>query len=109
LGPTPGAQFDPDSLWWRHEQLHRSVLQDFPSRLQIYRDERDQIEKEFVSCSEDLKSSEFQSFSYSCLHTAKEKTEEWINKVRSLPGRRLPKTIYRRYWQKQNRKAEIHI
>ena len=25
-GPGPGDRFDPDTLWWRHERLHRALL-----------------------------------------------------------------------------------
>jgi len=109
LGPTPGEQFNPDSLWWQHEQLHRSVLRDFQNRLSLYCGERDQIEKEFINRSQSVKSTDLLSFSRSCLQTAQEETGEWINKVRGLPVQRSPKFIYRRYWEKQNRKAGIHI
>ncbi|TLN23559.1 peptidase U34, partial [bacterium] len=28
-GPEPNARMDPETLWWQHEQLHRSVLRDY--------------------------------------------------------------------------------
>lgn len=33
LGPAPGSDgADPESLWWRHERLHRAVLRDYETR-----------------------------------------------------------------------------
>ncbi len=46
-GATPAATYDPQSLWWRHERLHRSLLRDFASRLDMIRGERDAAEQRF--------------------------------------------------------------
>ncbi len=46
-GPRPSDSFDPRSLWWRHEQLHRAMLDDFPIHLAAIRDERDALERAF--------------------------------------------------------------
>lgn len=45
--PSPGNDPD-DSLWWRHERLHRLVMRD-PARLApLFLDERDALEKRFL-------------------------------------------------------------
>ena len=44
LGPTPTDVADPDSLWWRHERLHRSVMRNPERLLPRYADERDEVE-----------------------------------------------------------------
>lgn len=47
LGPPPGNNPD-DSLWWRHERLHRLVMRD-PARLApLFLGERDTLEKQFL-------------------------------------------------------------
>jgi dipeptidase len=44
LGPTPGDRFDPATLWWRHELLHRGALADLPAFLAAFSPVRDQLE-----------------------------------------------------------------
>jgi dipeptidase len=46
-GPTPGDRYDPASLWWRHERLHRVALGDLPSALALISGERDALEAGF--------------------------------------------------------------
>jgi len=46
-GPTPGDHYDPESLWWRHERLHRMALDDFPGALALIAGERDALEAGF--------------------------------------------------------------
>ena len=49
-GPRPTAHFDPESLWWRHERLHRRALMaDFSGFLEQIRQERDELEAAFRS------------------------------------------------------------
>jgi secernin len=47
LGPPPTDRYDEESLWWRHERLHRVALADFPAALALVAAERDAIETGF--------------------------------------------------------------
>ncbi|MFZ4518052.1 MAG: hypothetical protein ACOYOP_06670 [Microthrixaceae bacterium] len=49
LGPTPGATFDPATVWWRHELLHRAVMADPGTLLARYRAERDRTERAWLA------------------------------------------------------------
>jgi len=44
---APGDLFDNQSLWWRHEGLHRAALHDFPAALTLVAGERDALEADF--------------------------------------------------------------
>ena len=48
-GPRPSDRFDAASHWWRHEQLHRTALHDFPQTLALIANERDALEAGFRS------------------------------------------------------------
>ncbi len=49
LGPLPTDRPDADSLWWRHERLHRRVMTD-PERLgALYWEQRDSVEREWLA------------------------------------------------------------
>ena len=49
LGPPPGDHYDPASLWWRHEAMHRTAIKrglgDFAREIV---DERDALEQSFM-------------------------------------------------------------
>ena len=47
LGPPPTDRYDEESLWWRHERLHRAALADFPSAMDLIATERDALEAGF--------------------------------------------------------------
>jgi dipeptidase len=47
-GARPGDRSDPATLWWRHEQLHRAMVQgDYAAAMTWFRPERDALEAEF--------------------------------------------------------------
>ncbi len=47
-GKRPGDRSDPDTLWWRHEKLHRALVQgDYAGAMAWFRPERDALEAEF--------------------------------------------------------------
>lgn len=48
-GPAPTDRFDPQTLWWRHEQAHRAALGDFAARLADLAPERDRLEAAFTA------------------------------------------------------------
>ena len=49
IGPAPTGTYNRQSLWWRHEKLHRSVLLDHSNRLGRYRRARDQLENMWIN------------------------------------------------------------
>ncbi len=44
LGPEPGDTYDENTLWWRHERLHRAALTDPVRLLSMFAPERDEVE-----------------------------------------------------------------
>ncbi|MCP3983561.1 MAG: peptidase U34 [bacterium] len=44
LGPEPTDQYDPTTLWWRHERLHRQLMRDPEGLMSAIVQERDHIE-----------------------------------------------------------------
>jgi secernin len=48
LGPAPGPTFDEESLWWRHERMHRTALRDLPRALAMLAPERDALEQDLL-------------------------------------------------------------
>jgi dipeptidase len=112
----PAGRYDPDSLFWQHERLHRAVLADYQSRLALYRAERDALEAGFLREAEGLfaqythaapeeRKPPLAAFTAECFARASERTREWIERVEKAPrGRPLP-LLYRLAWQGYNREA----
>jgi secernin len=48
-GATPTDRFDGETLWWRHERLHRAMLRDFEAGLAAISGERDALETSFMA------------------------------------------------------------
>ncbi|MGA0602016.1 hypothetical protein ACO2Q3_15020 [Caulobacter sp. KR2-114] len=48
-GPPPSDRYDGETLWWRHEQLHRAAYADFAACLAELAPERDRLEAAFAA------------------------------------------------------------
>jgi secernin len=109
LEPAPTGAFDPQTLFWKHEQLHRAVLRNYSGRLAVYADERDTLEEKFVSRAEemiDLSLQERSAFTRSCFAQADEAESAWFEKVSAVPASKLT-WHYRRAWIGFNKSAKI--
>lgn len=99
---APGRQFDPQTLWWRHELLHRSTLHSYPERHAAYAKLRDDLEAEFLAgapVAEDR--GEFTARSFEQADTAE---QGWLQTVRMTRESKLP-ALYDRAWRKWDRLA----
>lgn len=108
IGAEPKGQFTPDTLWWQHEILHRQVILDYVKRMALYKNDRDQLEKEFINGATSISSSalsEKQGFCQSCFAKAAEATSNWINLVKDAPVEKGVSTLYNANRRKFNRLA----
>ncbi len=108
LGPTPGPTYDPDSLWWYHEQLHRSVIMDYEARIEMYQKERDLLESEFIEKVGKTGYDNCFAFTLDAFERSKTATETWIKTVQDQPVSRS-RFMYNYYWKKQNRDSKIMV
>ena len=96
LGPMPTNRADPDSVWWRHERLHRVTMHDQPALVARYRHARDRTEAAWLADPPD---------SATAFAEATRLEERWADDVVSagLPDRR-PSWV-RREWREHDRDA----
>lgn len=98
LGAAPTARYDPATLWWRHERLHRRVLRD-PERLYpLFAPERDEVERRWLEDPPD---------STAAFLEASDLLNRWTDRIPSVPDRRPP--YVRRYWRVRNRQAGFSL
>lgn len=107
IGPEPTSIYDPKTLWWQHENLHRSVLRDYPQRIELIRQDRDQLEAMFFNAVNKTKANR-RVLSEQCFEQALYKELEWIEKVKASHAR-ANSLLYRLAWSGLNRKAKIHV
>lgn len=103
------GRFNPETLWWRHELLHRNILFDYETRINVLSRERDELEDSFIRNSGNASSGKSFEYTLAAFRQAHEMTDAWIGKVRAVPVKRRPNYIYRKYWEAQNRKAGISL
>jgi len=114
----PTGRADPETMWWAHERLHRSVLLDYPTRLARYQEERDGLEASFVAeeaalyeqhrdAAPEARASALAEFSRLCLDEAAVATQRWEERVRATPIEHQTGFLYSHYWGKQKRTAGL--
>ena len=108
-GPTPAGDFNPQTLWWRHEELHRSVMLDYGPRIAAYSEDRDRLEMSFVKTADSKSADGRWDLTQSSFKKACEATKRWTKRAQATPLRQNNKWIYKHYWEKQNSKAGIDV
>ena len=111
--------YDKDALWWRHEKLHRLVLQDYQKRLNAYLLERNQIEADFFQRIyntflrkdqfNDKLSSELNKITKQAFQLCENKIDDWINLVKKLSIDSKPGYFYRKRWKKLNSHDKLDL
>jgi dipeptidase len=107
-GAAPEGVYAEDSLWWRHELLHREVLKNYAARMAVYRNERDGLEAGFRARSAGLakqSGEERQAFSCECFQQADAAERGWLERVRRVPAG--SGSLHARAWRGFDRLAKI--
>lgn len=109
MGPALTGEFNGGSLWWRHEVLHRTVLQALHPRLDRYAAERDNLEESFRVRASRLAGGSVEertAFSKECFELAGQKLDDWIADVTAVEPERLD-VLYALSWRNWNRAARM--
>ena len=100
LGPPPANWADDESIWWRHERLHRVVMRDPARLLPQYAEQRDEIERAWLTEPPD---------SAEAFREADRLLQKWTEDVLVQDGHDLRPGFVRRYWKRRNRDAGIRF
>jgi dipeptidase len=118
IGPEPAGTYDPESMWWHHERLHRAVIRDYGTRLPLYKGERDALESRILSEAAEMhdryrgmsnqgRAEHLAAFTASCFERAISATERWTQAVRSTPVQRRPTRLFSAAWKRFNKQAGL--
>ncbi len=105
----PGPRHNSNSLWWRHEKLHRSILQDYPLRINLCRAEQREFEQSYLDQFQSAKTDKKKDITLNAFNTADELTSQWIKSIQDSHPTSNSKWSYRRYWAKKNREAGVSL
>jgi len=108
LGPAPVSTFNPATLFWRHEILHRSTLRDHENLVATFSDERDTLEREFVAeafSTRTKDSAARAAISAECFERADKAESKWLARVQSAPSK--GKWLHTQAWTGFNREAKM--
>jgi dipeptidase len=111
LGPLPTGIYDPATLFWQHERLHRLTMQDY-SRLELYRHERDELEERFVRGALGLASApaeERLAYSARCFAEASSAEMTWLERISKAEKPTRTSWHYALTWKKLNQQAEMRL
>jgi len=97
LGPEPRDRYDPATLWWRHERLHRRVLRD-PAALLPLLGDRDEIEARWLAASPDPQDA---------FAEAERRLAAWTEAAYGRAVADGRPFWVRRYWQTRDRRAGL--
>jgi hypothetical protein len=107
----PGAKAD-DSLWWRHERLHRMALKNLTAAGPAFLAERNAFEDESYRAEQrtfNKPAAQREKFSADVLAKSDALLIKWTAQVSSTKLKSPFHPLYRRYWKKQNAKAGVQI
>lgn len=107
-------RFDPKARWWKHELLHRAVLQDYDARHGAIAAERDALEhdmrKRMVAAMKDTSPGAAvmqRGTIEECWREADDAEARWLDEVGAMPVTVAPAQSYRRAWARLGAIAEM--
>jgi secernin len=96
IGPEPDDRFDPRTLWWRHERLHRCAMRDPATAFELFAAERDGVQQRWLSEPPE---------SAAALAEADHLLERWTADVEDAVDRDVRPPWVRHYWRVRERRA----
>jgi dipeptidase len=97
-GPVPGAGYDAQSLFWRHERLHRLVITGYEEKKAAFDAERAAFQIEVIA---DASAKHHNGLCSEIWDRHRELVPEWVSLVeRSCRGGKKI-SLFTRYWAKQ--------
>ncbi len=108
LGVDPTGVYDPTSVFWTHENLHRATTLNYAERIKTYAADRDELEKKFIQGAFKLNNASFKEradFTAKCFRETAQAEAEWLKRVEKIPARK--KFLYSIASNKFNKRAKM--
>lgn len=103
------STFDKNTLWWKNELLHRLILLNYSKNKPIIEKELNILQNEIIIKTQNIVDNDKYKFTSEIFNSYPSMIERWIkmiSKNKIMDNRNL---IYKNYWNKLNKKAEIYL
>lgn len=108
----PNEQFDSQTLWWKHELLHRRAMMDFANIQPEIRKDFDALEAQFLADAPSVlkgSSLEKKAFMDDCFARAEQATSLWIDRLAGRSDLAIADADYAAMWEKYNSQSGIEF
>ncbi len=108
LGPAPTSMYDPKTLFWRHETLHRATLRDHENLIKTFAAERDTLEHKFVTEAFKAQNQNVAAraeVTSNCFTRAHVAEKEWLAKIQL--GGSKQNWLHASAWKEFNKEANF--
>ncbi len=108
LGPSPQGEYDAAAFWWQHENLHRELLRDYPTRIKEIIPERDALQAKFITDTQnhlELGKDERMHLTAVCFKQAEQAESHWLEQISDLPNQHQRPLLDKAAWRAFDRKA----
>jgi secernin len=109
LGPAPTGTYDEQTLWWRHENLHREILRDYTTRIKFLQPKQSKLEADFMMNLPDPAISpveERAAFTQICFEDVDQMEKEALAAVKNLQKGHPRPLLDRLAWSNFDRAAK---
>jgi hypothetical protein len=98
LGPAPTDRYDRDTLWWRHERLHRAGIRDPERLLPTLVGDRDDLERSWTN---------HRPGTAEAFAAANDLEQAWTQRTAGSHGADRRPWLVRRYWRTRDLRAGL--
>lgn len=102
-GPQPGEGYDEESLYWRHEELHRLALRNYDESRRLLEDGRRQMEERFTDSAP--------SSNVACQRMWEEHREiipQWAERLKAVSSKKN-EPLFHRFWAKESEADRLPV
>jgi secernin len=110
MGPAPTGKYDPATLFWRHECLHRLALRDYPALAPLFHSDRDKLEADFIRralAARDRPAAERAAIAAACLAEGLAAEGEWLARLEQRAPGSYPGWLYSRARNTLDQQAQM--
>ncbi len=110
FGKPPQGAYSKDSMFWKHEEVHRSILVDYAERIKLIESEQKELERGFLELVRQLgkkSQSERARISLDCYNKSDAVESNWVGKIKQHKVKNKNALLYKAAWDQNNKTAEM--
>lgn len=110
FGKPPQGTYSKESMFWKHEEVHRSILVDYAERIKLIQSEQKELEQGFLDLVRHMgMESQYERarISHDCYNKSDELESKWVGIIKQHKVKNKNALLYKAAWDQYNKAAEI--